>query len=160
PPLDPLFGLGGENFKTKLDRIKKAKKDDKVQALYLQINGLSIGWGKLDELSRAIADFRQSGMKVFAQLESGDTKDYLLALPCDEVSLPECGWVMLTGVRAEVTFFKEMFEKLGIKADMLQMGEAKSAAEPFTRTKLSEASRKQLEGVVDDFYEKGIVERI
>src|SRR5262249_37050579 len=40
------------------------------------------------------------------------------------------------------------------------MGEAKSAAEPFTRTKLSDASRKQLEGVIDDFYEKGIIERI
>jgi protease-4 len=160
PPLDPLFGLGGENFKTKLDRIKKAKKDDKVQALYLQINGLAIGWGKLDELCKAVADFRHSGKKVFAQLESGDTKDYLLALACDEVSLPECGWVMLTGVRAEVTFYKELFEKIGVKADMLQMGEAKSAAEPFTRTKLSEASRKQLEGVIDDFYEKGIIERI
>jgi protease-4 len=160
PPLDPLLGLGGENFKAKLDRIKKAKKDAAVQALQLQIDGLAIGWGKVDELTKAIADFRQSGKKVFAQLEAGDTKDYLVALACDEISMPESGWVMLTGVRAEVTFFKELFEKIGVKADMLQMGEAKSAAEPFTRTKLSDASRKQLEGVIDDFYEKGIVERI
>jgi protease-4 len=160
PPLDPLLGLGGENFKAKLDRIKKAKKDAAVQALYLQIEGLGIGWGKVDELTKAIADFRQSGKKVFAQLEAGDTKDYLVALACDEISLPESGWLMLTGVRAEVIFYKELFEKLGIKADMLTMGEAKSAAEPFTRTKLSDPSRKQLEGVIDDFYEKGIIERI
>ncbi len=160
PPLDPILGLGGENFKAKLDRIKKAKTDASVQALYLQIDGLAIGWGKLDELTRAISEFRQSGKKVFAQLEGGETKDYLVALACDEITLPESGWIMLTGVRAEVTFFKELFEKIGVKADMLQMGEAKSAAEPFTRTKLSEASRKQLEGVIDDFYEKGIVERI
>src|SRR6266851_5619352 len=160
PPLDPILGLGGENFKAKLDRIKKAKTDASVQAIYLQIDGLAIGWGKLDELTRAISEFRQSGKKVFAQLEGGETKDYLVALACDEITLPESGWIMLTGVRAEVTFFKELFEKIGVKADMLQMGEAKSAAEPFTRTSLSEASRKQLEGVIDDFYEKGIVERI
>jgi protease-4 len=160
PSLDPLLGLGGENFKAKLDRIKKAKKDASVQALDLQLDGLAVGWGKVDELTKAIADFRQSGKKVFAQLEAGDIKDYLVALACDEISIPESGWIMLTGVRAEVTFYKEMLEKIGVKADMLQMGEAKSAAEPFTRTKLSDASRKQLEGVIDDFYERGIVERI
>jgi protease-4 len=160
PPLDPLMGVVSENFKTKLDRIKKAKKDPAVLGLYLQIDGLSIGWGKVDELTRAIADFRKEGKKVFAHLEAGETKDYLVALACDEVCLPECGWVMLTGVRAEVTFFKELLDKIGVQADMLQMGEAKSAAEPFTRTSLSKESRKQLEGVLDDFYEKGIVERI
>ena len=40
------------------------------------------------------------------------------------------------------------------------MGEAKSAVEPFTSTKMSDASRKQLVGVVEDRYEHGIVERI
>src|SRR5262245_44489453 len=62
PAADPLFG-GGENFKSKLDRIKKAAKDANVDALYLQLDGLRIGWAKIDELSRAIADFRKSGKK-------------------------------------------------------------------------------------------------
>jgi protease-4 len=43
---------------------------------------------------------------------------------------------------------------------MLQMGDAKTAAEPYTRTKLSDASRKQLQGVLDDHFDYGIVERI
>jgi protease-4 len=157
---DPFLAQVSENFKAKLDRIKKAKKDPAIQGLFLQVEDASLGWAKVDELSRAIADFRQSGKKVFGYLETGETRDYLLALSCDEVCMPESGWLMLTGVRAEVTFFKELFDKLGIQADMLQMGDAKTAAEPFTRTKLSEASRKQLEGVVDDHYEKGIIERV
>jgi protease-4 len=159
-PAEPLFGGSLENFKTKLDRIKKARKDDKVQALYLQLDGLEVGWGKIDELTRAIEDFRKAGKKAFAFLESGDAKDYVLALACDEVYLPESGWLMLTGVRAEVTFYKDLFETIGVKADMLQMGDAKSAVEPFVRTSLTEASRKQLEGIVEDFYERSIVERI
>jgi protease-4 len=157
---DPFLARVSENFKVKLDRIKKAKKDPAVQGLFLQVENASLGWGKVDELTRAIADFRQSGKKVFGYLETGETRDYLVALACDEVCMPESGWLMLTGVRAEVTFFKEMFDKLGIQADMLQMGDAKTAAEPFTRTKLSEASRKQLEGVLDDHFESGLVERI
>jgi protease-4 len=159
-PSEPLLGGSLENFKTKLDRIKKARKDPAVQALYLQLDELGIGWGKVDELSRAVADFRQAGKKVFAYLESGQTKDYVIALGCDEIILPESGWLMLTGVRAEVTFYKNLFDKIGVQADMLRMGDAKSAAEPFISTKMSEASRKQLEGVLDDYYEKSIVERI
>jgi protease-4 len=160
PSADPLFGGAGENFKDKLDRIKKAAKDSAVEGLYLQLDGLSIGWGKIDELSRAIADFRKSGKKAYAYLEAGDTKDYLIALACDEICLPESGWLMLTGLRAEVSFYKDLFEKIGLKADMLQMGDYKSAAEPFTRNSLSEPARKQLTLVLDDRYDHGLVERI
>jgi protease-4 len=160
-PLDPLFGSStSENFKAKIDRIKKAQRDRAVGGLLLQIDSVSIGWAKLDEMSRAIADFRKAGKKAYAYLEAGSTKDYLLALACDEVALPEPGTLMLTGVRAEVSFFKDLFDQIGVKADMLQMGEAKSAAEPFTRTSLSEASRKQLTLVIDDYYDNNIVGRI
>jgi protease-4 len=157
---DPLTGSAGENFKSKLDRIKKAKADKSIQGLYLHIDNAAIGWGKLDELTRALADFRKSGKKVFAYLDSADTKDYLLALACDEVCLPESGTLMLTGLRAEVTFFKDLFDKIGVKADLLAMGEAKTAAEPFTRTSLTDASRKQLKGVLDDHFDNDLVARI
>jgi protease-4 len=160
PSSDPLFGSLSEHFKSKLDRIHKAQKDASVHALYLQLDGLDIGWGKLDELSRAIADFRKSGKKVFAYLESGNTKDYLVALACDEVCVPEPGQLMLTGLRAEASFFKELFDKIGVQADMLQMGDFKAAAEPFMRKNMSKPARKQLTRVLDDYYENSLVDRI
>ncbi len=160
PSSDPLLGSLSEHFKSKLDRINKARKDANINALYLQLDGLNIGWGKLDELSRAITEFRKSGKKVFAYLESGNTKDYLVALACDEVCIPEPGWLMLTGMRAEVSFYKDLFEKIGVQADMLQMGDFKSAAEPFMRRSMSEPARKQLTSVLDDYYEHSLVERI
>ena len=157
---DPLFGTSSENFKSKLDRIKKAKGDSSIQGLYLEIDDLSIGWGKLDELRKAIADFRATGKKAYAYLESGNTKDYLLAIACDEIGVPESGWLMLTGMRAEVSFYKDLFEKIGVKADMLQMGDFKGAAEPFLRNSMSPQFRKQFETVIDDFFEKSYVEAI
>jgi protease-4 len=160
PSNDPLLGSFSEHFQSKLDRIRKARKDANVQALYLQLDGLDIGWGKLDELSAAIADFRKSGKKVYAYLESGNTKDYLAALACDEVCAPESGWLMLTGLRAEVEFYKGLFEKIGVQADMLQMGDYKSAAEPYMRKKMSKPAREQLSRVLDDYYEKSLIQRI
>jgi protease IV len=160
PAAESLFGGSSENFRAKLDRLRKAQKDPQVRAVYLQIEGLSIGWGKLEELTRAVAGLRKSGKKVFAYLDAADTKDYLLALACDEVCLAPPGEVSLIGLRAEVMFYKELFEKLGVQADMLTMGDYKSAAEPFMRSKMSEPARKQLETVLDDFFEKDLVERI
>jgi protease IV len=154
---DPLFGHGGENLRMKLERIRKARDDKSVKALYLEIDGIAAGWGKLDELRRAIADFRHSGKKVFAYLEGGESKDYLLALSCDEIAMPEPAWLMLTGMRAEVSFYKGLFDKLGVKADMLQMGDFKGAAEPYTRNEMSPQFRKQMETVLDDYFEKSLV---
>ena len=160
PAVDPLFGNTAENFKAKIDRIKKAQKDASVKALYLQLDGLHVGWGKLDEMTRAIADFRKSGKKVFAFIESGEPADYYLALACDEVCMCEGGWLMLVGMRMEVSFYKDLFEKIGVKADMLQMGEFKGAAEPFTRTSLSEPNKKQLLSLLNDNFEHGLVARV
>ena len=36
--------------------------------------------------------------------------------------MPESGTLSIAGVRAEVTFFKKLFDKLGIKAEILQKG--------------------------------------
>jgi protease-4 len=157
---DPLFGSLSETFKMKLDRIKKAKNDASVAALFLQFDGVGGRWGKLDELRRAIADFRKSGKKAYAYLESGDSHDYLAAVACDRVFMPESGELMLTGVRAEVTFYKDLFDKIGVKADMLQMGDFKGAAEPYTRNSMSKENRQQLETVLDDYFENGLVQAV
>lgn len=157
---DPLFGGGTENFKAKLDRIRKAKEDTGVQGLLLQLDGVEASWGKLDELRRAVADFRKAGKKAFALIEAGEMPDYVIALACDEICMPESGWLMLTGLRAEVSFYKELLKHLGVKADMLQMGDFKGAAEPYTRDSMSPAFRKQLESVLDDYFEMGLVASI
>lgn len=160
PSSDPLTGSLSETLRTKLERLKKAQDDKDVQAVFLEFDGLGIGWGKLDELTQAIAKLRKAGKKVYAYAESGEAKDYLAALACDEVCLPESSWLMLTGMRIEVSFYKDLFEKIGVQADMLQMGDFKGAAEPYTRTSLSEANRKQLTSVLDDRFDHGLVGRI
>ena len=72
--------------------------------------------------------------------------------------MPEGGDVMLHGIRAEVTFYKDFFEKIHLQADFLQMGDFKGAAEPYMRSSMSPQFRKQLETVIDDFFEKSQVE--
>jgi protease-4 len=155
--IDPFLGVGAENFRTKLDRIKKAKDAKDIQALYLQLDGLAVGWGKVDELRKAIADFRASGKKAYAFLEMGMSKDYMVALACDEVCMPEGGFLLVAGMQAEVLFFKDMLDKIGVKADAVKAGAYKGAVEPFTRNSLSKENREQIEGVIDDWFEHSYI---
>lgn len=150
---ESMFGTKTESFKMKLDRIAKAKKDKNVKALYFQIEGLGGSWGKVNELRVAIDEFRKSGKKAYAYLEEAGTMDYLVAAACDEVAMPESGLLQLTGVRVELSFYKDLFEKVGLKADMMQMGDFKGAGETYTRSKISPENRQQWESVVDSFYE-------
>jgi protease-4 len=154
---DPLFGPPQENLRIKLDRIKKAAKDDRVKALFVELGGIEGGFGKVAEVRRAVADFRKSGKKAFAYGEVFGTKDYLIALACDHMALPESGEVAVYGLRAEVTFYKNTLELLRLKADVLKMGAYKSAVEPFLSDKMSKENREQITELLDDNYESEIV---
>ncbi len=65
--------------------------------------------------------------------------------------MPESGELAILGLRAEVTFFKNLFDWLHVKADMLRVGEYKSAAEPFVRTEMSKEFRHEMEEILDDY---------
>ena len=160
PVGEALFGAPPENLRSKLDRIRKATKDDRVQALYLELKSLDIGFGKQHELTRAIADFRASGKKVFAYSEELGTKEYLVALACDSVAIPESGGVNLYGLRAEVTFYKNTLNLLKLEADVLKVGAYKSAVEPFLSDKMSPENREQITSMLDDNFDHELVAAI
>ncbi|MER3447280.1 MAG: signal peptide peptidase SppA, partial [Candidatus Dadabacteria bacterium] len=58
----------------------------------------------------------------------------------------------LIGLKAEVTFFKEVLDKLGIEAQIKGLGEYKSASEIFTRKMMSEPHRDMMDSIMDDLY--------
>jgi protease-4 len=149
---DPLFGSSAENFRSKIERIRKAQNDQNIQGLVIHLDGLSIGYAKMEELRKVIADFRKSGKKVFTYMESGDAKDYLVACEGDRVCMPAPGWLMLVGTRTEIMFYKDLLALLGVQADFLQFGIFKFAAEPFIRNSMSKEARSQYKLVLDDFF--------
>ena len=147
-----LFGSLSEDLSTCLSRLQAASKDKSIKGVILHIDSLAIGWGRLHELQTGIAEIRKSGKPVWACMNDSGNKEYLLASSCDRIVMPESGTLMLTGLRAEVTFYKNLLEMLDIKADMLRVGAFKSAAEPYTRSEMSDEFREEMETILDDYY--------
>lgn len=154
---DPLLGSGSENFRSKIERLKKAAADKKVAGIYLHLDGVETGWAKVDELIQTIELCRSKGKKIFGYLEGGGTRDFLIALACDEVCMPASSYLMLTGMYSEVTFYADLLAKLGIRAEMLWMGVYKFTGEAYVRTSMSPEARKQMTLVLDDFFEHSLV---
>jgi protease-4 len=144
PIVDDLRGV--------TDTLARARDDKDVKGLILRIRGLALGWAKSNELRKAIKDFRSSGKRAVAVLEMADNADYLVATAADEVVMPESGWLMLKGLAAEVTFYKALFDKVGVKAETIQVGDYKGAGEPYSRTAMSPAFREEIGSVLDDTY--------
>lgn len=147
-----LFGEIETNLAELVRRLDTAADDTKVDVVLLKLRNPAIGRGRVNELRAAIDRVQAKGKRVIAEFDSGVTADYLVAATCDEIVMPESGFVEIAGVRAELTYFKGLFDKLGIEADFLQMGDFKGASEPFTRDGMSPEFRKQFESVIDDYY--------
>lgn len=148
-----LFGDLGTDLRKTIARLEKAGDDESIAGVILQIDAAP-GRGKLNEVRDAITRVQNKGKKVYALLESAMGPQYQLASACDEIILPESGEVLLPGVRAEFSFYKDLLAKVGVEADMLHVGDFKGAAEPYTRDTLSEPVRKNMTALVDDFYDE------
>ncbi len=152
-PTQPgLFSDLQPSLATLLQRMDQAAEDKSVAAVLLRIESLDVGGGKVNELRAGVARLRKAGKPVYAELVGGDTGQYLLAASCDEIYMPSSGMLIIPGVRAEVTFYKGLLDKLGLKFDALKMGKYKGAVEPFTRSSMSGPLRESLEAIVDDGY--------
>lgn len=151
-PMRRLFGGDDSSLSNLVLQIKKAKVDKRISALLLDINFSGAGWGKSDEIRDAIADFRTSGKPAYAYMEYGANKEYYLATSCEKIFVAPTGDLFITGLAAEVMFFRGSLDKLGIEPDVFQIGKYKNAPDQFTRKEMSEAHKEVIDSILDDLY--------
>ena len=133
----------------KLDALKT---DDDLAGVIFKINGVSLGWATLQEIRTELQEFRETGKETIGYLESGGNAEYLLAATMDRIVLIPTGTLNLTGLRAEIIFYKGLLDKLDIEADMVAMGKYKSGVEPYTREGMSDEFRESMTTLLDDLY--------
>lgn len=153
PGAPGLFGELQPSLAAVIQRLDAAAEDKDVVAVWLKIEDLAIGRGKVAELRGAVARLRRADKPVYAELTTADGPQYLVAVACDQVIMPPSGMLIIPGVRAEVTFYKGLLDKLGLQFDALQMGKYKGAAEPMTRNEMSKPLRESFEALIDDTYD-------
>jgi protease-4 len=136
----PVTQLGLNDI---LDNIKKAKTDENIAGIYLDLNIIPAGIATIEEIRNALLDFKASGKFIISYADSYTQPSYYIASVSDKVYLNPEGMMMFVGLRAELMFFKEALEKLGVEMQIIRHGKFKSAVEPFMYTKMSDENREQ-----------------
>ena len=101
------------------------------------------GQPTLEELARALHEFRATGKKVIAYGNEMTQERYYLAAQADEIYLDPMGFVLIDGYARYRMFFKEALDKLGVDINVFRVGAYKSAVEEYTRTDMSPEDKQE-----------------
>lgn len=146
-------------FSDLIDAIDEAAASKRVGTLLFKLRSNTLGLAQLEELASAMQRARGAGKKVVVHLLDGQNAQMLAATAADEVHLTPEGSVTLVGLQAEVAFYKDLLDTVGLEADIESVGEYKSAAEPMLRRDMSDAAREAMDAVLDSLY-ASLVERL
>lgn len=139
-----------------VDAIKQAATDERIVGLFLQGSLVSADYGSgfpvLYEISQAIATFKAQKKPVFAYLVNPTLRDYFLASGADTVFLNPFGSVSFNGLASELMFFGTALKKYGIGVQTTKVGKYKTAVDVFTRDRMSEEDRLQLDALLRDLW--------
>ena len=134
--------------------IRKAKTDDRIKGIYLDPKDVLAGIATVEEIRKALIDFRDSGKFVYVYGEFMSQKAYYLATAADKIVLNPQGAVDFRGLGGERNFFKKGLEKLGVEMQIVRHGKFKAAVETFSREDMSPENREQtlfyLSGIWDE----------
>jgi protease IV len=126
------------------DSIHVAAGDSRIQALALDLEKLDGGTQPtLEELARALREFRATGKKVIAYGAELTQERFYLAAQADEVYLDPMGFVLIDGYDRYRTYLKDALDKLGVDINVFRVGSYKSAVETYTRTSMSPEDREE-----------------
>ena len=126
------------------DAIRAAAKDKRIPVIAIDLEKFDgAGLPVLEELAKAIHEFRASGKKVIAYGTQLTQEKYYVAAQADEIYLDPLGFVLIDGYERYRTYLKGGLDKLGVDVNVFRVGAFKSAVEEYTRTDMSPEDRQE-----------------
>jgi protease IV len=153
PPADPvsaLLTMRRARLADLVDGLRRASGDERVKALVAKVGGRPVGLATVQEIRRAVEEFRRAGKLTFAWAEtfgefSAGNVPYYLATAFETICLQPSGDLGLTGIAMERYFLRGALDQLGVDYQVAKRYEYKSAAEQLTERHFSEPAREETE---------------
>ncbi len=147
-----LFGEQPESLKKYVDILRKARLDNEVKTVVLRVGPNSLGMATGQELREAISELKKKNKNVIAIMEDNSQASYLVAAAANEVVMPPSNDLMLHGVSADSYFLKNLLAKVGVKVQIIHIGQYKSYGETYTQDDFTSPARQNIQEIVDGVY--------
>ena len=156
---NPLQTLMGEEYQTYglddiLASIQKAKDNENIKGIYLQPNVFIAEYPSLEEIRKALSDFKGSGKFIVAYADQYTQEMYYLASVADKIIVNPQGSIALHGLASQIMFYTDLMKKIGIEMQIFKVGTYKAAVEPFIATEMSDANREQISVYLNSIWER------
>jgi protease-4 len=121
------------------------EEDKNIKGIYLNMSGLQAGIATVEEIRNALIDFKTSEKFIIAYSDMYSQSSYYLSSIADKIYLNPEGIVDFKGLSAQLMFFKDALDKLGVEPIIIRgkNNKFKSAVEPYMYNHISEANKLQ-----------------
>lgn len=147
-----LFEHAEQTLRSLIDAVDRAGKDPDLHGLVLRLRGAALTPTQIEELGAALDRFRASGRKVHLFSEMYDRTELMLGCYADQMLIQSGGPVSLLGLYAEEMYLADTLEWIGVKADLVQVGDFKGANEAMTRNAPSPQWDANINALLDGLY--------
>ena len=132
--------------------IKVASEDEDIKGIYIEGGMLQSDFATLQELRKALLDFKESGKFIIAYGESYTQGAYYVASVADKVLVNPSGMLDWHGLASQPVFYKDLMEKVGVKMQIFRVGTYKSAVEPYMLSGMSPANREMTQSMLNNLW--------
>jgi protease-4 len=133
--------------------LELAVSDDRIKAVVLDLDRfMGGGQASLAAIGSRIDAVKKAGKPVYAFATGYSDDGYQLAAHASEIWLDPLGGVLPTGPGGTRTYYKGLFDQLGIKAHIYRVGTFKSAVEPYLRADQSPEAETATKAIYDEVW--------
>lgn len=135
--------------------IHKAAEDPGVKYILIKADGAATSLTKLEEIRKALTDYRKSGKAVVAYGEAFTSGSYYLASVADKIytTSHHGGNTFMLGISGRMLFLKDLLDKLGVSYQLIRHGKYKSAGETYIKNAPSPENMEQNQAMIDSMWE-------
>ena len=152
-----LFDLDTSRPLTLFDLTKslgRARTDAAVKGVVLDADGVSLDFSQLQELRNHLLALREAGKDVWMYSEQLSNGIALLGSAANHFSLMPEADCSFNGIYAESMYYKGLMDKVGVRADVIHIGDFKSFGENYYRTEPSDYAKQQQDKLIDSIFEQ------
>jgi len=143
-----------------LEGIKEASKEPNIDGIYMDIDHVELSANHIEEIGEALDNFKKSGKKVYAFTRNINNQNYRLGIYATKIVMPpiQSAMIDLSGYYREFNYFKGLADYVGIKFNVVHIGDYKAYGEQYSKGQMSKEFKKDIKRVYDRVYNDRIKE--
>lgn len=132
--------------------LGRARADKAVKAVVLDVDGAQLDFSQLQEIRNHLLAIRKAGKDVWMYSESLSNGTALLGSTANHFTLMQEADCSFHGIFAESMYYKGLLDKVGVRADVIHIGDFKSFGETYYRTGPSDYAKQQQDKLLDSIF--------